>query len=79
MPRLSEAASSGNRRATLEALRDKLAASVESCDSGRDTAALSKRLMEVMAEIDAIPDASSCSPVMRNRGRAAKRKGADGG
>ena len=51
---LLEAAQSGDKRETLVALRDKLAATIEVCDSGRDMAANSKRLMEVIAEIEAI-------------------------
>ena len=46
MADLVSAAKSGNRRETLEALR------------GRDVAALSKRLMEVMGELDALPKPS---------------------
>lgn len=53
---LITAAASGNKRATLIALRDKLAATIQNCDSGRDMASNSKRLMEVMAEIEALPD-----------------------
>jgi len=53
---LVEAAQSGDKRATLIALRDKIAQTIENCESGRDMAANSKRLMEVMAEIDALPD-----------------------
>lgn len=56
MTDLIEAAKSGNKRATLIALRDKLAATIQNCDSGRDMASNSKRLMEVMAEIEALPD-----------------------
>lgn len=52
---LVSAAASGSRRDTLEALRDKIAASIQDCESGRDVAALSKRLMEVMGELDALP------------------------
>lgn len=55
MADLVSAARSGSRRETLEALRDKIAASIQDCDSGRDVAALSKRLMEVMGELDALP------------------------
>lgn len=58
MANLIDAARSGDRRETLEALRDKLAASIQDCESGRDVAALSKRLMEVMAELDALPERS---------------------
>lgn len=59
MANLMEAARSGDRRMTLEALRDKLAASIQDCESGRDVAALSKRLMEVMGELDALPQPSA--------------------
>lgn len=58
MADLIEVAKSGNKRDTLEALRDKIAASIQDCGSGRDVAALSKRLMEVMNEIDALPKPS---------------------
>lgn len=54
MTNLVEAAKSGNKKETLIALRDVLAATIQNCDSGRDMASNSKRLMEVMAEIDAI-------------------------
>lgn len=53
---LIDAAKSGNKRATLIALRDKLAETIQNCDSGRDMASNSKRLMEVMAEIETLPD-----------------------
>ena len=56
MTNLIEAAKSGDKRATLIALRDKLAETIQNCESGRDMASNSKRLMEVMAEIEAIPD-----------------------
>lgn len=56
MANLIEAAKSGDKRATLIALRDKLAETIERCESGRDMAANTKRLMEVMAELDAMPD-----------------------
>lgn len=56
MARLLEAARSGDKRRTLIALRDKLAETIDNCESGRDMAANSKRLMEVMAELEALPD-----------------------
>jgi len=68
---LVKAARSGSKRDTLEALRDKIAASIASCESGRDVAALSKRLMEVMNEIDALPKQKRDSPLEK-----AKRNGA---
>lgn len=56
MTDLISAAKSGDKRATLIALRDKLAETIQYCESGRDMAANSKRLMEVMSEIDSLPD-----------------------
>ena len=56
MTTLIDAAKSGDKRATLIALRDKLAETIQNCESGRDMASNSKRLMEVMAEIEALPD-----------------------
>lgn len=65
MADLVKAAASGNKRGTLEALRDELAVSIRDCESGRDMAALSKRLMEVMNEIDALPKPKKDSPLAR--------------
>ena len=65
MANLVDAAKSGKKRDTLEALRDKIAASIEHCESGRDVAALSKRLMEVMNEIDELPKEKKDSPLAR--------------
>lgn len=56
MTNLVDAAKSGNKRETLIALRDILANTIQNCESGRDMASNSKRLMEVMAEIDALPE-----------------------
>lgn len=55
MASLVDAVKSGDKRKTLIALRDKIAETIENCESGRDMAANSKRLMEVMAEIEALP------------------------
>ena len=71
---LTEAAASNDRRSILIALRDKLASAIDGCESGRDIAALSKRLMEVCAELDSIPDpAASMNPVQAARARARDR------
>lgn len=67
MADLVESAQSGDRRKTLEALRDKIATSIADCMSGRDVAALSKRLMEVMDEIDKLPSDRTDSPLARAR------------
>ena len=53
---LVDAAKSGDKRATLIALRDRLAETIQNCESGRDMAANSKRLMEVMNELEQMPD-----------------------
>lgn len=58
MTSLVDAAKSGDKRETLIALRDILAATIQNCESGRDMASNTKRLMEVMAEIEALPDES---------------------
>lgn len=57
MTDLIEAAKSGDKKETLIALRDILAKTIQTCDSGRDMASNSKRLMEVIAEIEAIEQA----------------------
>lgn len=54
MTNLVEAAKSGDKRSTLVALRDILARTIQECDSGRDMASNSKRLMEVISEIEQI-------------------------
>ena len=71
---ISTAARSGDRRATLEALRDLIAKQLATCESGRDVAALSKRLMEVMGELDALPDPKAeKNPAQLARERARSR------
>ena len=56
MANLIDPAKSGDKRATLIALRDILASTIQNCESGRDMASNTKRLMEVMAELEALPD-----------------------
>ena len=58
MTNLIDAAASGDKRETLIALRDILAKTIQECESGRDMASNTKRLMEVMAELEAMPDPS---------------------
>ena len=64
---LTEAAMSGDKRATLIALRDKLAQTIENCESGRDMAANSKRLMEVMAELESLPNPTTIKESKHDR------------
>ena len=70
MADLAKAASSGDRRKTLECLRDELAATIEACESGRDIAALSKRLMEVMDELDQLPAPKTDTPLAKAKAKA---------
>ena len=65
MGNLKKAAVTNNRRDTLIALRDTLADSIDGCESGRDMAALSKRMMEVIEEIDKLPDPESSKSAIR--------------
>lgn len=71
---LHEAVATNDRRSTLIALRDTIAKTIDECESGRDIAALSKRLMEVIAEIDALPDTKAeASPLENEQDRVALR------
>lgn len=76
MGKLANAAKNNDRRATLEALRDRLCTTIEKTDSARDVAALSKRLMEVMEELDRLPDPNKKdTPLQREQKRASRRGG----
>jgi hypothetical protein len=69
---LAEVAASGDRRATLEALRTKLASEIENA-TGRDVASLSKELTSVMRELEAIPTGREESAVDDLAARRAQR------
>jgi t-SNARE complex subunit (syntaxin) len=53
---LRDAAASGDRRKALEELRNDLAEKLDLCESMRDYAALSQRLMDVLSQIDELTD-----------------------
>lgn len=72
---LIEAAKSGDKRTTLIALRDKLAETIQNCESGRDMAANSKRLLEVMAELEALPDPTEVKISKHDRLKEKREKG----
>lgn len=55
---LVDAASSGSRLSALEELRDVLARAVNITESGRDLAALSRQLADVLKQIDEVRVAS---------------------
>ena len=64
MGALTKAAQGGDTREILVALRTQITNAIEDTDSGRDIAALSKRLIEVQTALDALPDPTSeLSPV----------------
>jgi len=67
---LIEYAKSGDKRKTLEALRDKLAETIVYCESGRDLAALSRRFIDVMDEIENLPKENADSPLARAKAAA---------
>lgn len=48
---LHETAVKGDRAATLRTLRDRLAKQIDETESGRDVAALSQRLVDVLRQI----------------------------
>lgn len=58
--RLPEVAATGNRRESLELMRDKLAGLLDDSE-GRDSAVISKELREVMRELDQIPTGKEAS------------------
>lgn len=68
MATLASAARSGDKLSTLKQLRDQIAKSIQDSDSGRDIAALSKRLMEVMDEIELLqPPPKKMTPLEKAR------------
>ena len=63
MGKLLDAVRCGDKRAILLALRDETASAIENSSSGRDIAALSKRLMEICDNIDAMPSPEDANPI----------------
>jgi type III secretory pathway lipoprotein EscJ len=74
-PRLPAVVATGDRRASLEALRDHLAASLLEVDV-RYKAPLAKQLADVMREIDGLRDAKVVSPLDELRTKRAARSSA---
>lgn len=79
MSGLEAVTSTGDRRASLEALRDRLAGAIDDPDCpARDLAALSRQLVMVMAELDALPvPEGSAVDTLRDE-LAARRSAASG-
>ena len=71
---LPDVAATGDRLATLQAMRDHLAEQIDACESSRDTAALGRLLVDVLAQIDAIGGADGQSAEDRTFDELAKRR-----
>ena len=63
MGKLLDAVRSGDERRSLEELRDVVATTIEDGCSPRDMAALSKRLIEICADLKALPSEDDVNPV----------------
>lgn len=74
MSEFTETIADGDDRAQLEALRDKLATAMDEADKGADIAALTRRLLDVLAKLKSIPDGKQKSAYDE---LAAKRVGGD--
>lgn len=76
MSSILDAAKTENRLDTLIALRDRLAERLDRCNSDRDLAAMSRQLVQVLAEIEEIRGSTETRTVslddFRNKIRAAK-------
>jgi hypothetical protein len=70
------AAASGDRVATLTALRDRLASAIDECDQLRDLAPLSRQLVGIVAELDALSTSEEVTVLDELRAKRADR-GAD--
>ena len=76
---LSAVAETGDRPATLRALRDVLARQIETCNSSRDVAALSRQLTDVLNQLASLPAPAEGTPLdeLKKR-RVDRRAGAAG-
>ena len=71
---VADAARSDDRRRALIALRDKLALSIDVCESMRDLSPLSARLADVLAQIEELtPKTQTGDPVDEIAARRASR------
>lgn len=60
---LTKAVEHGDKREILLALQAITAETIENTTSGRDVAALSKRLIEISEKIEALPDPADVNPI----------------
>ncbi|WP_189243164.1 hypothetical protein [Planobispora rosea] len=78
MDGLFSAVQSGDRRAALEAIRDRLAAELVEAD-GRDAASIAKELRTTLSELDALPGGEESKLDDLAARRAARRADAASG
>lgn len=70
---ISEAVSSGDRLESLKALADYLAEQLDNCDSMRDAASLSLRLITTLEQIESLEPKKKESPVEKRKREAAEK------
>ena len=75
VPDLGEVVAAGDRRQSLEVIRNHLASELAE-SSGRDVAAIARELREVMKELDGLPVPEEVSGVDQLARRRATRRGA---
>lgn len=76
---VSVAVASDDRHRSLVALRDTLARAIDTCESMRDLAALSRQLTEVLEQIEGVPDKAEVSAADEvAKRRTARRAGSPG-
>jgi len=73
-PLLGEVAGTGDRLATLQVLRDRLAADLDKADDPRDVAALALRLTDVLQQIESMPNTQQASAADEIAARRAARQ-----
>lgn len=73
-PPIAGEVGSGDRERALVALRDRLAAQIDATASGRDVAALSLRLVDVLNELKKSSPPAEKSPVDEIAARRANRR-----
>jgi hypothetical protein len=71
--KLSTVVAEGDRRKSLEAVRDRLAAELETAE-GRDVASVAKELRETIRELDNLPLGEGVSGVDQLANRRASRR-----
>ena len=71
---VSEAESTGNRLAVLEALRARLANEIDACESAKDLPALVLRMTDILTQLDSMPSSEQVSAADEIAERRAARR-----